>query len=156
MLGLSPRGVIDAIIIFPIMLGIALVIDILGLLSVVGGTVLDIIGFFTIGLWIIFRSGGNRGTVDKQAQAPAKEGAGVAAKEGAEVAAKEGAEITAKSATKAAGKGASRLTGAILRIAGNTAIEFIPGVNAIFFGWTIMVIWEIISDLRSFSLESGE
>ena len=160
MIGFSPRGVIDITIIFPVMFVIALALDIIGLLSIVGGTVLDIIGFLTIGLWIIFRSGGERRTDIKQSQTTEKEGAETATKttvrEGAEVATKEGTEMTAKSAAKTAGKGASRLGGALLRVGATTFVEFIPGLNAIFFGWTIMVLWEFISDFKNFSLEAGD
>lgn len=149
MIGFSPKGAIDLVAIFPAMLIIALVLDILGLLSIAGGTVLDVIGLLTIGLWIILRSLGERGPSDSKTQ-PLKAGAGAEA--GAE---KEIATIS-KSASKTAKKGLSKLAGAAIKVGATTVLEFVPAVNAILFGWTILVAIEFFSDIQSLNMETGE
>lgn len=157
MIGLSPKGVLDLIIVFPAMLLIALALDILGLLSLVGGTILNIIGIVTIGLWIILRSsGGQSMNVGEGGGKTTGKGAQTMAKEETEIAARESTEVATKSATKTAVKGASRMGGVLLRVGSTTAVEFIPVINGIFFGWTLMVVWEAISDFRNFSLEAGD
>lgn len=155
MIGFSPRGAIDLTIVFPVMFVIGLALDILGLFTIVGGTLLNVIGIFTIGLWILLRSGGGQGVKDSK-QPAAKEGAETTAKEGAETTTKSIAKTEAKTMTKTATKGASRLGGAILRVGATSLVEFIPAVNAVFFGWTLMVIWEFVSDFKNFSIEAGD
>jgi hypothetical protein len=167
MIGFSPRGTIDIVLIFPIMFIIGLALDILGLLTLIGGTVLNIIGILTIGLWILIRSSGQRDNTNRKQKEPkgnnaaAKEETSTIVKEGAETATKEtttglakkNSETTVKNIAKTASK---KLGGAILRVGAVSLVEFIPLVNAVFFGWTLMVIWEAVSDFKNFSLEAGD
>ncbi|MBI2038526.1 MAG: hypothetical protein HYT19_01210 [Candidatus Nealsonbacteria bacterium] len=141
MIGFSPKGILEAVTIFPIMLLIALCLDIISLILMLFGLddlgILDIIGFTIFGIWIFTRSGGERTvtpesspdlTIKGRQQAIQKKGV---------------------SFMKKLGK-----VGARAGIIG--IIEFIPYVGAILFGWTFLVIFEAISDLRNFSLETGE
>jgi hypothetical protein len=182
MIGLSPRGVLEALLVFPIMFVIALILDILNIilsLTVIGGIILALVGFLTVGLWIILRGGGRQKEnqpTSEGGEAAAKEGAETAEKEGAEVAAKEGAEVAGKEgvqtaektavkegvqtaekvAVKTAEKSALRVG---LRMGAVTLLKAIPGIgiiSSIVFGWTVMVIGELISDFKNFSLERGD
>ena len=173
MIGLSPRGILDIIIVFPIMLVIALVLDILNIilsLTIIGGVILALIGFFTVGLWIILRSGKSK-SPDRQKQ-PAREGeeagarvaaeegtetgAKIAGREGAEagarVAAREGAEVAAKTAVKSGLRVGLRIGAATVL----KAIPLVGMVSSVVFGWTVMVLWEFFSDLKNSSPEAGD
>jgi hypothetical protein len=155
MIGFSPRGTLDLVAVFPLMMVIALALDIIDLLlitTILGATIINILGALTIGLWVIVRSRGER-SADKQIkEQPSpetqKEGKGAMAKE-----AGTGAKTEAKGAARAARKGLGRVLARVGIIVG---LEFIPALNSIFFGWTIMVVWEFVSDLKNFSLEAGD
>ena len=173
MIGFSPRGIIDLLFVFPVMFIIALVLDILTILlslTIIGGIILAVIGALTVGLWIFIRSGkqkepGKKKEEEKQ-EAPGKtktvsrEGEEVAAREGAETAGKTGIKTAAREGTGVASKTAGKSLGRIaLRLGIATGLKAIPVINiisSIVFGWTVMVIWEFVSDFKSFSLEAGD
>lgn len=168
MIGLSPKGVTEAFTVFPVMLIIALILDIVGIVLVCFGLddffITDIIGFLTVGAWVLLRSGqeSGKGIERKGAEeTAAKEGEEAAAKTGGKTAAKEGAVATEKTAAKGTAKGTARAAGkglgkAALKVATFTVAECIPYVGDVLLGWTIMVAWEFISDLKNFSLEEGD
>ncbi len=170
MIGLSPKGVLEAVTIFPVMFLISVVLDILAILFAPFWIIINIIGCLTIGLWVIIRSGGKRSAQSERGKqkgsqiAPieggetaAKEGAEVTAREGAEVAAREGTEVAAREGAQVAAKeGASLLGRAVLRVGIAGALGFVAPVIGVILGWTSMVIWEFVSDLRSFDLEEGQ
>jgi hypothetical protein len=141
MIGFSPKGVIEAIAIFPIMFLIALCLDIISLIIICFGLddfgILDIIGFTIFGIWIFVRSGGERTVTPESRQDLTIKGR--------------------KQAIQKKGAGMMKRLGRVgLRAGVIGIVEFIPYVGAIFFGWTLLVILEAISDLRSFNLEAGE
>jgi len=141
MIGLSPKGILEAITVFPIMFLIALCLDIISLIIIFFGLddvgILDIIGFAIFGIWIFVRSGGERTVTPESSPDLTTRGRKQAIQ-------KKGASLMKK-------LGKVGLRAGIIGI-----LEFIPYVGAIIFGWTLLVILEAISDLRSFSLEGGE
>ncbi len=136
MIGLSPSGVLELIIIFPTMGLIALALDIIGLVLLAFGLddfgVLDIIGLAIFGTWIFIRSGG-----EKEISPPST-------LEERKTAAKKGISLV------------KRLGKVGLKAGAVAVLEFIPYLGAILFGWTALVIFEFVSDLKSFSLETGQ
>jgi hypothetical protein len=166
MIGLSPAGVIDGIVVFPTMFIIALVLDIVGIVLGCFGMddffILDIIGTLTIGLWILLRSGqggGNspdkkmEGVAEKKEAQTAKEAEKAATKEAGQVVAKQGEKTAAKGTTKAVKKGFGK---ALLRVGILAGAEYITYVGDFFTGWLILVAWEFIDDLKNTSLENGD
>ena len=144
MIGLSPKGILEAVTIFPIMFLIALCMDILEFVLACFGIddfgILDIVGFAIFGTWVFIRSGGERKiTPESRPDLTMAER-------------RKGVQQVQKKATSLL-KRLGRV-GARAGVIG--LIEFIPYVGAIFFGWTMLVIWEAISDLQSFSLEEGQ
>lgn len=141
MIGLSPKGIIEAITIFPVMFLIALCLDVISLIIMFFGLddvgILDIIGFAIFGIWIFARSGGER-TVTPETNPD------LTTKGRKQAIQKKGASFMKKF-------GKVGLKAGIIGI-----IEFIPYVGAIIFGWTSLVIFEAISDLRNFNLEAGD
>lgn len=140
MIGFSPKGVLEAIVVFPIMGLIALALDVIGVVLICFGLddfgILDIIGFAIFGIWIFVRSGGEK-ELGKEVAAPP----------------------TLKARKAAVKKGMSlvkRLGRVGLRAGIVGILEFIPYLGSILFGWTALVIFEFVSDLRSFSLEAGQ
>lgn len=148
MIGLSPKGVINIFIaLFMLIIGVAL--DILGAASVFGGTPLTIIGVLTIGIWILAKTGQdiNQQKLHEMADA-GKKGGPAQVKSIARGGAKE-AGAAAKTQVKAAGK---KVFGKIISRVAIMLIELIPVVNAILFGWTAIVVWELIDDFKNFRL----
>lgn len=140
MIGFSPKGVLEALVVFPIMGVIALILDIVSLILLCFGLddlgILDIFGFVIFGTWIFIRSGGEK-ELGKEVAAPPT--------------------IKERRAAIKRGGGLIKRLGRVGLRAGIIGIlEFIPVLGAILFGWTLLVIFEFISDLRSFSLEAGE
>jgi len=139
MIGFSPKGAMEAILVFPAMMVIALVIDIISVALICFGLddfgILDIIGLLIFGTWVFIRSGEQR---DIRSQKP------VSTKEKSAAIKKQGGTIL------------KRLGRVGLRAGIIAILEFIPYLGTILFGWTLLVIIEFVSDLQSFSLEAGE
>jgi hypothetical protein len=140
MIGLSPFGIIDALLIFPTMLLLGLALDIVGVVLACFGLddfgILDIVGLVVIGGWLLFRSGGER-QLGENVQMPP----GVKEK---------------KAAIKKGSKLVKRLAKVGLRVLIIGILEFIPYIGAILFGWTLLVLMEFVSDFRTSSLEAGD
>ena len=139
MIGFSVKGVLEAILVFPTMMIIALLLDIVGIILICFGLddfgILDTLGIFIFGTWIFIRSGGQK---DIRSQKP------VSTKEKTAAVKKQGSALLKR-------LGKVGLKAGIIAI-----LEYIPIFGAIFFGWTVLVIIEFFSDLQSFSMESGE
>jgi len=139
MIGFSPKGVMEAILVFPAMMVLALTIDVISVVLICFGLddfgILDIIGLLIFGTWVFVRSGGQK---DIRNQKP------VSTKEKTAAIKKQGSTIL------------KRLGRVGLRAGIIAIFEFIPYLGAILFGWTLLVIIEFVSDLRNFSMEAGE
>ena len=140
MIGLSPKGVLEAVVVFPMMGIIALALDIICLILIFVGLddfgILDIIGFAIFGTWIFIRSGEEKELGKAVVAPPTLKERKVAVKKGIGL--------------------VKRLGRVGLKAGIVTILEFIPYLGVVLFGWTALVIFEFISDLRSFSLEAGE
>lgn len=167
MIGFSPKGVLEAILVFPTMGIIALCLDGIGLILFIVGIIftggalddygiLDITGFLIFGTWIFIRSYGER-----EASAPSKEKSAAPAKAEQKVA---GKELTAPAKTAKVAKPASKATSRMgkillkvgLRAGVVSALEFIPDIGNIIPMWVLLVIFEFFSDLKNFSLAEGD
>jgi len=140
MIGFSPKGALEAFLVFPVMLIIALTIDILGIVLICFGLddfgILDIIGLVIFGTWVFVRSGGEKNLKDQKSLSTTKEKSAAIKKQGTTL--------------------LKRLGRVGLRAGIISIFEFIPYVGAILFGWTIVVAIEFFSDVQSFSMETGE
>jgi hypothetical protein len=155
MIGLSPWGAIEAILIFPAALIWALLLDLIGVVLACflldDFFILDAIGLLTIGLWILLRSGQlNRPERKKPDE-------GKTAQKGLSTTVKEEEKVTLKAGTKSGRRaGAKVFTRVAIRLGIVTVLELIPYIDAVLFGWTLLVLWELVSDLNNFSLEAGD
>ncbi len=140
MIGFSPKGALEAVLVFPVMFIIALTIDIVGVVLICFGLddfgILDIVGLIIFGTWVFARSGGEKNLSDQKSVSTTKEKSAAIKKQGTTL--------------------LKRLGRVGLRAGLIAILEFIPYIGAILFGWTIVVVIEFFSDVQSFSMETGE
>jgi hypothetical protein len=156
MIGFSPWGIIEATVIFPAMLVWALILDLIGVVLACFGLddffILDALGLLTIGLWILLRSGQFNRPEKKEVKEEGK-----AAQKGSSTAIKEGEEISLKAEAKSGRRAGARIFGRVaVRLGIITVLELIPYIDAVLFGWTLLVLMELVSDFNSFDLEYGD
>lgn len=153
MIDFSPKGILEASIVFPIMGFFALLLDAISVVLMIFGLddmgLLDITGFVIFGSWVFIRSGGEKEIeapkrLEEKTREKIKKSAGKAMKRTME----KGTEEIPQKAAKKGGKLLSKLAKVAAKALPVTIVEFIPYLGAIVFGWTALVLFEFISDLR--------